>query len=137
MKEFQEKDFQEEQVHDDQNRLDRVCEVCDKRFQGGKALGSRKRIHNHQITHLAPNKIIDKCNAKHNKVYPSKLLNFGGGGSSKTNEFSCHVCHKSHTSIKSLSGHMKSHPHRGWKGVTPPQDRSGVRSSSILFFFTI
>lgn len=145
MKEFQEKDFQEEQVHndkdqeeeqvhdgvhDDQNQLDRVCEVCGKRVQGGKALGSHKRIHNQQITHLAPNKIIDKCNAKHNKIYPSKLLNFGGGGSSKTNEFSCHVCHNSHTSIKSLSGHMKSHPHRGLKGVTPPQDQESVPPQS-------
>lgn len=145
MKEFQEKDFQEEQVHndkdqeeeqahdgvhDDQNRLDRVCEVCGKRFQGGKALGSHKRIHNQQITHLSPNKIIDKCKAKNSKVYPSKLLNFGGGGSSKTNEFSCHVCQKSHTSIKSLSGHMKSHPHRGWKGVTPPQDQGSVPPQS-------
>ncbi|GFZ09448.1 hypothetical protein Acr_21g0000470 [Actinidia rufa] len=47
-------------------------------------------------------------------------------------QFQCPVCGRFFPSNHSLSGHMKSHPHRGWRGIHPPPVFSRDEFGDIL-----
>ncbi|KAE9607864.1 putative transcription factor C2H2 family [Lupinus albus] len=42
------------------------------------------------------------------------------GNSNNTNTNCCYLCRKKFPTIKSLCGHMRSHPEREWRGIQPP-----------------
>lgn len=52
----------------------------------------------------------------------------GDGGSA--GDVECQVCHKRFKNDKSMFGHLRSHPNRGYKGATPPLKMSSTPSSS-------
>ncbi|KAL5972311.1 hypothetical protein ACLOJK_041564 [Asimina triloba] len=49
---------------------------------------------------------------------------------SKAKDFICSVCRKKFTSMKSLSGHMRCHPERNWRGIQPPPSALKNNTSS-------
>ncbi|RWR76984.1 zinc finger protein ZAT9-like protein [Cinnamomum micranthum f. kanehirae] len=44
-------------------------------------------------------------------------------------EHTCSVCGKDFKSMKSLSGHMRCHPDRGWRGIQPPTVKNSSSST--------
>ncbi|KAJ8637064.1 hypothetical protein MRB53_011331 [Persea americana] len=44
-------------------------------------------------------------------------------------EHTCSVCGKDFKSMKSLSGHMRCHPDRGWRGIQPPTAKNSSSST--------
>ena len=88
------------------------CQVCDKRFKSGKALGGHKRIHNQQAV-TAPMK--KTTNNKFIKTTMKMKMKKKAADSTI-----CPSCLKTFPSSKSLYGHMRSHPERPWRGIEPP-----------------
>ncbi|GLT81812.1 hypothetical protein SLE2022_002430 [Rubroshorea leprosula] len=116
-----------------------VCHFCNKEFSCGKALGGHIRIH-----------------VKHNKTSRSKRSKSGkrtvASGGSGLEEVStkqdtitaeddeteedrkiirCCLCSKEFGSMKSLFGHMRNHPERGWRGIRPPNLEKNSCCSSV------
>lgn len=86
-----------EEAHNKKNNeqhLLRVCHICNKGFNTGKALGGHMRMH------------ALSSNQAHNKA--------------KNNTTTCYLCRKSFFSMQALFGHMRSHPERVWRGIQPP-----------------
>uniref|UniRef100_A0A0E0E174 C2H2-type domain-containing protein n=1 Tax=Oryza meridionalis TaxID=40149 RepID=A0A0E0E174_9ORYZ len=51
------------------------------------------------------------------------------GDGRSAGEVECQVCHKRFKNDKSMFGHLRSHPNRGYKGATPPLKMSSTPSS--------
>ncbi|GAB4849836.1 hypothetical protein Ancab_004634 [Ancistrocladus abbreviatus] len=129
----------------------RICSICNKRFSSGKALGGHMRVHV-QLRRFGDLKEIPT--RKRNK-FPWKVkksLVAAGehskrkrryyAGNSNNNNYNfrdlimqngkptCSLCNKSFPSQKSLFGHMRCHPDRGWRGMLPPSHLAAKNSSS-------
>ncbi|GMY10271.1 zinc finger protein ZAT9-like [Fagus crenata] len=90
----------------------RICDFCGKAFRGGKALGGHRRSHLHPPKKLGLSK-KHVLNLSHDLgVVRSIKIMFG--------KRTCCICNKDFPSMKSLSGHMRSHPDRDWRGIQPP-----------------
>ncbi|XP_030548981.2 uncharacterized protein LOC115754158 [Rhodamnia argentea] len=90
-----------------------VCDFCNKTFSTGKGLGGHKRIHTQASKrhHRFP----------HKKIYKPKLKKSAGVDEPKDDsDATCAICGKTFPSMKSLFGHMRSHPEREWRGIHPP-----------------
>ncbi|KAL3734531.1 hypothetical protein ACJRO7_023822 [Eucalyptus globulus] len=120
-----------EQLENPQVTKDYVCDFCDKRFSSGKGLGGHKRVHtqpskrNHQFLHK--------------NIHKPKFKKSGGvddGSLSKAKKHdidaTCLMCGKTFPSMKSLFGHMRSHPDREWRGIHPPARSNHIMSVSIV-----
>jgi len=102
-------------VSSDDHRI-HVCDLCNKEFSSGKALSGHRRIHSHQPSDHPNKKIKNQVHASSSSSSSSvEGLNYGDG------EYQCSCCAKKFSSVKSLSGHMRYHPDRNWKGIRPPQ----------------
>ncbi|KAF5447622.1 hypothetical protein F2P56_033161 [Juglans regia] len=77
----------------------RSCPACGRIFNSGKALGGHKAR--------------GKCFVNARKGFD---LNSGGDHQRHI----CGVCGKDFPSVMSLSGHMRAHPERDWRGIQPP-----------------
>ncbi|KAK4767999.1 hypothetical protein SAY87_003140 [Trapa incisa] len=106
-----------------------ACEFCSKVFSSGKALGGHKRVHSQ-----------DKrgCRRKNGfKKKRSRLSTAGGSsGSCKLKGkverepiTTCPVCKSEFRSEKAMSGHLKVHKGRLWKGLRPPEHYNGANPS--------
>ncbi|KAI3427765.1 HMG box domain-containing protein [Psidium guajava] len=108
-----------DQSNTPQIRKDYVCDFCNKRFSTGKGLGGHKRIHTQASKrhHWFPRKKIHKPMLKKSggvgDRYPCKI-------EKDDSNATCAMCGKTFPSMKSLFGHMRSHPDREWRGVHPP-----------------
>lgn len=125
------------------NNYPRVCEICEKGFRNGKALGGHMRMHYKALNLQKPKKAFNfknRCN-HHLGSALSKNSNFSSnnttvgsnnGGCLKKMEISpvCCLCHKIFPSLKSLFGHMRSHPDRDWRGIHPPPSTAKNNSCS-------
>ncbi|GER52730.1 zinc finger family protein [Striga asiatica] len=100
----------------------RVCHICSKEFDSGKALGGHMRIHLQLPSHLKTHPTIKKPNNK------KPTINLGLDNNHK--KPNCVLCGKNFPSWKSLYGHMRCHPDRGWKGINPPSFSSSSSSDS-------
>lgn len=85
------------------NSMKRVCEICEKEFRSGKALGG------HMSSHVQLRK---NMKLKEEEEGVSDFL-----GKKK---YGCAICDKGFPSMKALSGHMRCHPERPWRGINPP-----------------
>uniref|UniRef100_A0A803PY55 C2H2-type domain-containing protein n=1 Tax=Cannabis sativa TaxID=3483 RepID=A0A803PY55_CANSA len=89
-----------------------ICSYCGKRFSSGKALGGHKRFHIQQKRQAAAEAVAKACTDQ-----DSGGNNNNNNGSSR---FYCPVCPKHFPSLKSVSGHMRTHGDRVWRGINPP-----------------
>ncbi|CAI9088108.1 OLC1v1022353C1 [Oldenlandia corymbosa var. corymbosa] len=123
--------------------LARICQVCGKGFKSGKALGGHMRVH------FQPNKDLIFTTKKLNQQQPLMIKKLKKPKREKRPEFfvnkkptyyyyssykssqseldgldhedyPCSICGKNFPSMKSLSGHMRCHPEREWRGIQPP-----------------
>ncbi|KAK1430894.1 hypothetical protein QVD17_13997 [Tagetes erecta] len=106
----------------------RVCVICNKEFNSGKALGGHMRIHlqspNKNPSFLKPATNFNKTgfngdcktNKKKNElIKPCYMKSVNDEGKP-----TCSQCGKNFPSMKSLFGHMRCHPERVWRGIIPP-----------------
>ncbi|XP_019183206.1 PREDICTED: uncharacterized protein LOC109178118 isoform X4 [Ipomoea nil] len=125
--------------------ITRICHVCNKGFSSGKALGGHMRIHGQQYKKrkedaafqvkedeeeedeyeycyddneedervvIRRGGIVERMKKKRRKRFMKKM---------KMVVPVCLICGKDFQSMKSLYGHMRSHP-RNWKGIHPPAE---------------
>ncbi|KAI4386190.1 hypothetical protein MLD38_004145 [Melastoma candidum] len=102
----------------------RTCVFCGKEFTSGKALGGHVRIHNQEGKFKGAGASSKKLKRKVGELgLGSELGSLGkeedddGGGML----YRCCICDRKFPTSKSLCGHMRFHPERGWKGVQPPK----------------
>ncbi|KAK2441648.1 zinc finger protein ZAT11 [Trifolium repens] len=99
------------------------CNICGKSFSNGKALGGHRRSHflkkkpNNQSPEL-------KTPSKHN----IRVSCFNDDEDIRV--ISCYICNKKFPTKNALYGHMRSHPGRVCKGVSPPSNYHIQNSSS-------
>jgi hypothetical protein len=98
------------------------CNICGKSFSNGKALGGHRRSHflkkkpNNQSPEL-------KTPSKHN-------IRVSCFNDEDIRVISCYICNKKFPTKNALYGHMRSHPGRVCKGVSPPSNYHIQNSSS-------
>ena len=98
----------------------RICNICNRGFGSGKALGGHMRMHvqarNKELLEKLNNATTTNTNTTRDiiaKTHESFSITEEG-------EPTCYVCKKTFLSMKSLFGHMRSHPERDWRGIQPP-----------------
>ncbi|KAI8553089.1 hypothetical protein RHMOL_Rhmol06G0318000 [Rhododendron molle] len=114
-------DAEDHRIGPQRNDEPRVCNVCNKGFSSGKALGGHMRVH------VQANKEL-KTNSSSTNDGRSSVGGCGVGGGKTI----CSLCGKDFPSMKSLFGHMRCHPEREWRGIQPPpQAKNSPISSSV------
>ncbi|XP_052178717.1 uncharacterized protein LOC127792304 [Diospyros lotus] len=111
----------------------RVCNVCNKAFSSGKALGGHMRVHvqankDMSLKKLKPLKIKRQLNHGEELLHHPNAAAASGDDQTKP---TCSICQKNFPSMKSLFGHMRCHPERDWRGIQPPPAAKNSSSSSI------
>ena len=51
--------------------------------------------------------------------------------------YECFVCQSPYSSVRALSGHMKRHPDRPWRGLNPPHTHNASGLSILPPFFYV
>ncbi|XP_051128864.1 uncharacterized protein LOC127249863 [Andrographis paniculata] len=100
----------------------KLCDICFKAFKSGKALGGHRRVHGRRPDPLISNQ------SRSIKFKNKSAINSGGFPAEERQV--CQVCGKIFPSVKSLSGHMRLHPNRHWRGINPPSTANCSSSSS-------
>ncbi|KAG2678338.1 hypothetical protein I3760_12G139300 [Carya illinoinensis] len=112
----------------------RICNICNKGFGSGKALGGHMRMH----VQARNKELLENIQNPKFKKYPTAADDLSTARRAKTNasvsfigEPTCYVCGKKFLTTKALFGHMRSHPGRPWRGVLPPPlEKTNASSSS-------
>ncbi|KAK9269700.1 hypothetical protein L1049_001478 [Liquidambar formosana] len=119
--------------------LSRICNVCNKGFSSGKALGGHMRIHVQANKDLLLKKTQNPKLKKHLTDLSSMAMARSGDcdtvnadGPMSNSKPTCSLCGKNFPSMKSLFGHMRCHPEREWRGIQPPSATAKNSSSSTL-----
>ena len=105
-----------------------ICNFCQRKFSCGQALGGHKRIHSTKFQSEKFKFKVDNSpssSEKSDTIEPD-IVNRDIG------KFQCCLCFKEFKSRKSLSGHMKYHPNRNWRGIQPPQPELALTSPILM-----
>ena len=105
-----------------------ICNFCHRKFSCGQALGGHKRIHSTKFQSEKFKYKVDhspSSSEKSDTIEPD-IVNRDIG------KFQCCLCFKEFKSSKSLSGHMKYHPNRNWRGIQPPQPELALTSPILM-----
>lgn len=105
-----------------------ICNFCQRKFSCGQALGGHKRIHSTKFQSEKFKYKVDhspSSSEKSDTIEPD-IVNRDIG------KFQCCLCFKEFKSRKSLSGHMKYHPNRNWRGIQPPQPELALTSPILM-----
>ncbi|KAK4581239.1 hypothetical protein RGQ29_024777 [Quercus rubra] len=105
-----------------------ICNFCHRKFSCGQALGGHKRIHSTKFQSEKFKYKVDhspSSSEKSDTIEPD-IVNRDIG------KFQCCLCFKEFKSRKSLSGHMKYHPNRNWRGIQPPQPELALTSPILM-----
>nr|KYP37270.1 Zinc finger protein 1 [Cajanus cajan] len=112
----------------------RECDICGKIFSSGKALGGHRRSHfqKHQkkvkVRFTNPSKAGDSSNTRANCDDDDDDTN--------DDKNICCICKKEFPTKNALFGHMRSHPERSWRGVSPPTHNKHSSSSSPSYSYS-
>ncbi|KAH6765962.1 hypothetical protein C2S52_016945 [Perilla frutescens var. hirtella] len=90
------------------------CPTCGKIFSNGQGLGGHKRVHMEKRRNKRDHQTMA---AEAEAEAPPAPADQEMG---EKTPFSCPVCQQCFRSEKSLHGHMRKHPNRGWRGMKPP-----------------
>lgn len=101
-----------------------ACEFCPKVFSSGKALGGHKRIHSQ--AKREPRKNNGK--RKQSTVIAGSSLQVMAKNEREPIT-TCPICKSEFLSEKAMSGHLKVHKDRPWKGLQPPKRYAGASPS--------
>ncbi|KAL2322289.1 hypothetical protein Fmac_026668 [Flemingia macrophylla] len=99
----------------------RECDICGKIFGSGKALGGHRRSHFQKIQKKVKVRFINPTKAGDIRA------NFDD--TDEDGKSICCLCKKEFPTKNALFGHMRSHPERSWRGVSPPDDKHSSSSS--------
>ncbi|XP_075671923.1 uncharacterized protein LOC142641387 [Castanea sativa] len=96
----------------------RICNICNRGFGSGKALGGHMRMH----VQARNKELLEKLNnaTTANTAHDIIAKTHESFSIMEEGEPTCYVCKKTFLSMKSLFGHMRSHPERDWRGIQPP-----------------
>lgn len=98
----------------------RICNICNRGFGSGKALGGHMRMHvqarNKELLEKLNNATTTSTNTTRDIIAKTNE----SFSITEEGEPTCYVCKKTFLSMKSLFGHMRSHPERDWRGIQPP-----------------
>ncbi|EXB54666.1 Zinc finger protein ZAT2 [Morus notabilis] len=123
----------------------RTCPACGKVFSSGRAFGGHWRYHLQQDSrrgekHSFFQRTGDKFKAKARggkrsftaatTMNTTAMRNDDEDQDRYDKTIYCCVCNKTFFSLRSLSGHMRSHPERVWRGIQPPAAPPPNRMSS-------
>ncbi|KZV56325.1 hypothetical protein F511_00322 [Dorcoceras hygrometricum] len=117
----------------------RVCDLCNKTFKSGKALGGHMRIHSQKGKKKSLNSKLQsvKCKKENpraemdRRVTDSECENNEAVGVEERP--SCPVCGKVFPSLKSVFGHMRKHSDRNWRGSRPPPNDKTSSGSCLSY----
>ncbi|XP_004498051.1 uncharacterized protein [Cicer arietinum] len=101
-----------------------ICDLCDKSFSSGNALGGHKASHNRSDLLQPPIK-------KHKLTIDSCSLSSPNDHDDVKHKHACVLCHKVFPSNKALYGHMRSHSQKDSKAIQPPLITTTSRDSKI------
>ncbi|MCD9644192.1 hypothetical protein HAX54_032340 [Datura stramonium] len=133
LEDHQDEDVEKNDDDSNDNRR-RICDVCNKGFSSGKALGGHMRIHVQAAKkHLISGKKGKKLKPVVTRYYKKRILkreeeeeeevDLGNYNNDRLLP-TCSICGKNFPSMKSLFGHMRCHPERAWRGIQPPHLKS-------------
>lgn len=116
--------------------LKHKCNICGKAYSNGKALGGHRRSHfikkkaNHHSQKVKTPLSIQVSNNRANCFFDNDK--YGEEEIDEKKKFSCYICDRKFWTNNALYGHMRSHPDRVFKGVSPPSihnSNSSVRQN--------
>ncbi|CAK8533571.1 unnamed protein product [Lathyrus sativus] len=99
--------------------LKHKCNICGKAYSNGKALGGHRRSHF----------IKKKTNHHSQKVKTPLSIQVSNNFCDEKKKFSCYICDRKFWTNNALYGHMRSHPDRVFKGVSPPSSNNSNSST--------
>ncbi|KAF9587332.1 hypothetical protein IFM89_001322 [Coptis chinensis] len=109
----------------------RICEICNKGFSSGRALGGHMRVHNQQA--IKREQLEDEDEDDEDDLNTKLKSNTQNKNKNKNKNDPppiCTICGKKFPSLKSLFGHMRCHPDRSWRGIRPPLALPRITSST-------
>ncbi|XP_058776168.1 uncharacterized protein LOC131650480 [Vicia villosa] len=112
--------------------LKHKCNICGKAYNNGKALGGHRRSHflkkkaNHHSQKVKTPLSIQVSNNRANRFNDNDKHDEEEIDEKK--KLSCYICKKEFSTNNALYGHMRSHPDRVVKGVSPPSSNNSNSS---------
>ncbi|KAG2394619.1 hypothetical protein LR48_Vigan10g069900 [Vigna angularis] len=124
-----------ESVADEENPSPKLsqCDICLKIFGCGKALGGHRRSHfmKQQQQKKVKTRFTDNHTSKPSGDNNIRVICDFDDDDGK---HICCICKKEFPTKNALFGHMRSHPERPWRGVSPPTQKNSSSPSSSYYY---
>jgi len=122
-----------ESVADEENPSPKVstCDICFRSFNCGKALGGHRRSHFMKQQKKVKTRLTD--NNHSSKPTGDNSIRVICDFDADEGKHICCICNKEFPTKNALFGHMRSHPERPWRGVSPPTQKNSSSPSSSYY----